>query len=82
MELTRSRSPYDRDKPDRFGRVGSGGTDVLRAVIGVRNFPALQRRCGARGAHHRGAMVSEGLRDEGHTAAFAGYSREAARKAV
>ena len=27
-------------------------------------------------------MVSEGLRDEGHTAAFAGYSREAARKAV
>jgi hypothetical protein len=24
-------------------------------------------------------MVSEGLRDEGHTAAFAGYSREAAR---
>jgi hypothetical protein len=44
------------------GAVGSGGTDLHPRGDGCAECPALQRRCGARGAHVASSMVDERLK--------------------
>jgi len=41
--------------------AGSGGTDVHPRGDGCAERPRVQHRCSARGAHHRGALVSKRL---------------------
>jgi hypothetical protein len=52
----------ERDRLEGSSQFGSGGTDVYLRGDGCAERPALQRRCGARGAYVASSIVDERLR--------------------